>query len=109
MGKNFKPEQINKTSYPDNLESLLQISSKKQSEIIKEIEDVPSEDKVDESRIPSKEPDNLNDDENEVQNKATSGSNKMEEDGKCPLCDLEINSEMLEEHANTCASSRFGI
>ena len=100
--KNFKPEQINKTSYPDNLESLLQISSKKQSEIIKEIEDVPSEEKVDESRIPSKKPDNLNDDEKEVQNKATSGSNKMEEEGTCPLCQKVFSIGSLVEHAAAC-------
>ena len=27
---------------------------------------------------------------------------------KCPICDLEMEGSELEEHANSCAASRFG-
>ena len=42
------------------------------------------------------------------------GGPRLDDEGACPMsvcpiCDLKIASELLEDHANDCAASRYGL
>ena len=110
--KNFNPEQINKRSYPENLETLLQISSQKQSEDIKGTEVIASQSKDHKPKIPSKESDDLYNDDVEGSHKQTLKGvpeavpevikEPIEGEGTCPLCQKLFSLGSLEEHAASC-------